>query len=354
MRVSWRECATGSEMISERQAAVLRAVVASYVGAAAPVGSQMIAHLLPVALSAASVRNTLAQLTQLGLVEKPHRSSGRVPTEAGLRVFVDELLAPADLPRSEQRDIDYEFETAEGEGIVAAASRMLSQHTRQLGFVSAPRVDRAVLRHVSLVRVASDRLLVVLVTDTGVVRRAIAADPDLDQTRLDRMATLLSERVAGRTLKDVRERLECEARELRREANALLAKALELGCRALAATGSEPADLIIETHLMLLEQPEFSDPRRLRDLFEALETKTGLLDVLDEVLDLDGVSVAIGEELDDPALRRCALVASHYGGGGGRAPLGVLGVIGPSRMDFARVIPLVEYLSQSVTGKLVS
>jgi heat-inducible transcriptional repressor len=333
---------------------VLRAVVSSYIGGAAPVGSQTIAHLLPVPLSPASVRNTLAELTRLGLVEKPHRSSGRVPTEAGLRLFIDELLAPANLPRSEQRDIDYAFETAEADGVAAAASRLLSRYTRQLGFVSAPRVDRAVLRHVSLVRIASDRLMVVLVADTGVVRRLIDADPDLDQAQLDRMATLLSERVAGRTLPSVRAHLEHEAGELRREASAMLARALELGRRALAEADDEPADLIIETRLTLLDQPEFSDPRRVRDLFEALETKTRLLEVLDEVLEPDGVSVAIGEELDDPALRRCALVISPYGGGEGREPLGVLGVIGPSRMDFGRVISLVEYLSQGVTGKLVA
>ncbi len=354
VRASPRERATRSVTITERRAAVLRAVVASYVGAAAPVGSQMIAHLLPVPLSAASVRNTLAELAQLGLVEKPHRSSGRVPTEAGLRVFVDELLAPAEVPRSEQRDIDYAFEAAESDGVVAAASRMLSRYSHQLGFVSAPRVDRAVLRHVSLVRVSSERLLVVLVSDTGILRRVIDADPDLDQGRLDQMATLLSERVAGRTLRTVRAHIEREARELRREANAMLARTLELGRRALAATDGEPADLIIETRLTLLDQPEFSDPRRLRDLFEALETKTRLLEVLDDVLEPDGVSVAIGEEIDDPALRRCALVASSYGGGAGREPLGVLGVIGPSRMDFARVIPLVEYLSKGVTVKLIA
>lgn len=352
-KVTRRERDATPLRLSDRQASVLRAVVASYVGEAGPIGSKTIAHLLPVALSPASVRNTLAELASAGLVEKPHHSSGSVPTESGLRRFVDELMAPADLSRAEQRDIDYRFEVEENDGVVSAASALLSQHTRQLGFVFAPRLDRVVLRHVSLVRVASDRLLIVLVTATGVVRRIIDADRDLDQARLDRIAALLSERVAGRTLAQVRSRIEQEAAALRREANALLRKALELGRRALAATGDEPVDLVIETRLTLLEQPEFSDPRRLRDLFQALETKQRLLEVLNQVLEPDGrVIVAIGEELDDPALRHCALVASPYGGGPGREPLGALGVIGPSRMDFGRVVPLVEYLSEAVTGKL--
>ena len=131
------------------------------------------------------------------------------------------------------------------------------------------------------------RLLVEQVSHTGIVRRVNDADPDLDQARLDRMATLLSERVAGRTLRTVRAEIEREARELRREANAMLARTLELGRRALAATDGEPADLIIETRLTLLDQPEFSDPRRLRDLFEALETKTARLPSVEIVIVLE-------------------------------------------------------------------
>jgi heat-inducible transcriptional repressor len=342
-----------SSPLTGRQAAVLRAVVGSYVGEGGPIGSETISHLLPIPLSSASIRNTLAELASLGLVDKPHRSSGRVPTESGLRVFVDELLAPADLPSSELRDIAYRLEGAVGDGVVSVASALLSRHTHQLGFVIGPRLDRLLLRHVSLVRLSAERLLVVLVAETGTAhRRVVLDDPVLDQRALDRIAALLNERVAGRCLAEVRTRLEREARALRREADRLLAKALEIGRRALCSAEGQAGDLVIETRLALLDQPEFSDPRRVRDLFEAIETKERLLEVVDQVLEPEGVSVAIGEELDDPGLRRCALVASPYGSDGGEAPLGVLGVIGPSRMDFARVIPLVEYLSELVTGKL--
>ena len=233
------------------------------------------------------------------------------------------------------------------------ASGLLSRHTRQLGFVLAPRLDRLLLRHVSLVRLSTEKLLVVLVAQTGAAYRCVISDDQgLGQAELDRVAALLNERVVGRTLAEVRPRLAREAGALRRQADRLLQLALELGARAIAAAEGEDADLVIETHLALLGQPEFRDPRRVRDLFEALETKERLLEMLDQMLEREGVSVAIGEEIEDPALRQCALVARPYGAGADEVPLGVLGVIGPSRMDFSRIIPLVDYLSELVTGKL--
>ncbi len=339
--------------LTDRQAAVLRSLVASYVGEATPVGSKTLSHLLPMNLSSASIRNTLAELSELGLVEKPHRSAGRVPTELGLRRFVKELLAPVDLAVSQRRDIDYRVDEVVGEGVMPVASGLLSRHSRQLGFVLAPRIELLVLRHVSLVRLSTDRILVVLVTQTGAAYRCILDDDEgLTQTELERIARLLNEHVAGRTLPQVRDRLAREARALRRQADRLRALAVELGRRAVSVAADEEADLVIETHMALLEQPEFSDPRRVRDLFEALETKECLVEVLDRMLEHRQVSVAIGEEIEEPALRRCAVVARSYGAGPGDTPLGVLGVIGPSRMDFSRVIPLVDYLSEVVTGKL--
>jgi heat-inducible transcriptional repressor len=339
--------------LSERQASVLRAVVTGFVGGGEPIGSRTLSHLLPLAISSASIRNVLAELTELGLVEKPHASAGRVPTERGLRLFVDELLAPVDLAASERRDIAYRVEEAEGEGVVHLASELLSRHTRQLGFVVAPRLDRVVLRYLSLVRLSSERLLVVLISRTGTAFRRVVEDGrGLGQADLDRIAALLNERVAGRTLRQVRDRLAREASTLRRQANVLLLRALELGMRAVAAPEGPIGDLVIETRLALLDQPEFSDPRRLRDLFAAIETKERLIEVIEEMLAPQGVSVAFGEEIEEPALRRCALVAAPYGGRAGDAPLGVLGVIGPSRMDYSRVISLVDYLSHLITGKL--
>ena len=332
---------------------VLRAVVTGYVGEAAPIGSKTLAALLPMHLSSASVRSVLGELAELGLVEKAHASAGRVPTERGLRLFVDELLPCADLAPLERREIAWRLDGADADDVVHVASGLLSVHTRQLGFVVTPRLERLVLRHVGLVRLSSDRVLVVLVSRTGSAhRRVVEIDEPLTQADLDRITAVLSERVDGRTLSEVRERLAREAEALRHQANRLLELAVSVGRRALADQGDLAVDLVIETRLALLDQPEFRDPRRVRDLFEAVETKARLIEVLDRMLEDDGVRIAFGEELEEPSLRRCALVAARYGGPG--AGRGTLGVIGPSRMDYPRIVALVGFLSQAIGERLGS
>ncbi len=340
--------------LTPRQAAVLRAMVTAYVGEAAPIGSATLSALVPINISAASVRATLVELTRLGLAEQPHPSAGRIPTQRGLRVFVDRLLDPTALVASERRAIDYSVDEASADGVVQVASQLLSERTHQLGFVVTPRLDRIVLQHVSLVRLAVNRVLIVLVSESGEThRRTIEDDRASDQAELDRIAAMLNERVMGRTLPEVREALEREARLLRRQADRFLARAIDFGARALAVDDGEAVDLVIETRLELLDQPEFHDPRQVRDLFAAVETKERLIEVLDRMMDGEGVCVAFGDEVEEPSLHRFALVATRYGRGTrGERPLGVLGVIGPSRMDFGRVIPLVGYLSRVITEKL--
>lgn len=334
--------------LSARQASVLRAVVAAYVGDGSPVGSRTLTHVLPESLSSASVRSTLAELSDLGLVEKPHASAGRIPTDRGLRLFVDRLLDPGPVEAYEKRAIAYTVDEAEDDAVVHVASQLLSDRTRQLGFVVAPRIEHLVLRHVSLVRLTRERVLVVLVSQTGEAhRRVIDADAELDQAKLDRIAALLAERAAGRTLTEVRASLAAEARAIRHHADRLLRRAVELGLRALHVDDAH--DLVIATRLALLDQPEFQDSRRVRDLFEALETKESLVDLLDEIAER-GASVAFGEEVGEPRLFRCAVVAARYGSA--EAPLGTLGVIGPTRMDYRRILPLVDYLAGLITDKL--
>jgi len=370
--------------LGERQRLVLRAIVAAYVAEAVPASSTTVKHLLPVALSSASIRNTMAELSSLGLIEKPHASAGRVPTELGLREFVDRLLDTAELADYERRSLQSRFDEVTGNAVMQLASQLLSEHTQQLGFAMVPRIERIKLRHVSLVRVARDKVLVVLVPQGGPAHQQVIDEPgDRDQAQLDQMAADLNERVLGRNLIDLREILALELEGLRRRANQLMARTLSLGLRVVEiAEDQTEADLVIASRLALLNQPEFNDPDRIRALFSAVETNERLLEVLTRVLEgrSDGVSVSLGADLAEPGLRECALVAVPYGFGPGQGfgvghprraadgevesarsenrslgstrPLGVLGVIGPSRMDYARVIPLVSYCSQLVTEKL--
>jgi len=351
-------------VLGQRQQQVLRAIVARYVGDAAPVGSRSVSHVLAVPLSAASIRNTMAELAELGLVEKPHASAGRVPTALGLRVFLDGL-APRGLDEFERRDLAAGMGEPDPASLVRVASRVLSERTRQLGFVVVPRVEELRLRHATLVRLSTSRVLAVLVAETGETLRRVVEDGESGaQPELDRLAAALNERIAGRTLAELREALAREVAALRSRAESVVERAVRLAWRALqaddeGATGAAPmtqrasrphGDLVIATWLALLDQPEFRDAARVKELLAAIETRQALLQVVERVLGAGGgVTVALGEELGEPGLRQLALVAAPYGSG--VAP-GVLGVIGPWRMDYARVMALVGYLSELVTRKL--
>ena len=338
-------------MLSDRQQRVLRALVSAYVAEAEPVSSTMVSHLLPIALSSASIRNTMAELEERGLVQKPHASSGRVPTPNGIRIFVDDLLSPRELAAYERRSLDHSFDVGGGEQAVRVASRMLSEHSHQLGFVLAPRISRLRLRHVSLVRLSSERLLVVLVTEDGQAHRVILDDPGWnDQRELEAVSSELSRRVAGRTLAAIRVAMKREVAALRKRADRVLSRVLSVGLQLAEEPFEQPVEIVVSSRLALLSQPELCDPEYLREVFSALETQERLIELLDSLLDTEGVSVALGEELAEPGLLHSALVVAPYGLGGSH--LGMLGVLGPQRMDYAHIIPLVDYCSGLLSGKL--
>lgn len=345
----------GADLLSDRQARVMRAVVAAYVGTAAPVGSVTISDLLTTPLSSASIRNTMSQLAELGLIGKPHSSAGRVPTEFGLRLFVDHLLQPREVASEQQRRLRHSFGEKDLDGAMRVVSQFLSESTRQLGFVLMPRLERVRLQHISLIRLATERMLVVLVTRSGRTFQRVIEDRNSGQQReLDRIASVLNQRIVGRTLAEVREAMAEEALRLRNQAGSLLSRAIRLGQRALemASGADEPMDLVVATRLALLDQPEFSDPERLRDLFTAIEDNEKLMALMESLLERDGVGVALGDELEEPGLRHCALVSSPYGvSETDSGAQGLVGVIGPSRMDYPRIIPLVSYCSELVAEK---
>jgi heat-inducible transcriptional repressor len=345
--------------LSERQAMVLRALVAAYVGQAGPVASHTLSLLMPIPLSSASIRNTLSELHEAGLIDKAHASAGRVPTELGLSVFIDHLLELADLGPHHQRLLDRALEGVDAAETPRQASHLLSEYTRQLGFVVAPRVEHQRLRMLHLVPVSTERVLVVLITQNGgVIERLIEEVEPIPRRDLERIGSLLAERVRGRTLVGLRELLESERQHLRGEADDLMQRAWALGLSACKTQNDE--DLIIATRLALLDQPEFSDSGRIRGLFAALETNQRLLDLLRQIAQADsgetrvGLTMSLGTELGEPSLRDCVLMAVPYGMPAESGALGVLGVIGPQRMDYGHVIPLVSYCSELVTRKLLA
>jgi heat-inducible transcriptional repressor len=347
--------------LSERQAMVLRTLVAAYVGQAGPVGSKTLAQLMATRLSSATVRNVLAQLHDLGLIDKAHASAGRVPTALGMRLFVDRLLDVSGLGAHQQRMLDRALAGVDVAETPRQASQLLSHHTRQLGFVLPPRLDHLRLRSIHLVGLSAEHVLAVLVTEAGsVIQRHITQSESISARELEQIRAALAERVAGRTLSDLRRLLEAERTALEGEAGSLMRRVWDLGLGACGEGESLVEDLVIGTRLMLLDQPEFADPERIRALFAALETNQRLLDLLQELGMADekgagvGLAISLGTELGEPSLRECALLAMPYGAQSEEGALGMLGVIGPQRMDYARVIPLVQYCSELVTRKLLA
>jgi len=341
-----------SVLLTDRQRLVLRALVAAYIADAAPVGSATLSHLLSSPLSSASIRHTMGELRELGLVDQPHSSAGRVPTSQAIQIFVEQLMDEPELGAWDRRTLRDSFEGIDAAAAVGMVGSVLSERARQLGFVVTPSLERIRLQHVSFVRLSSERLLVVLVACSGRVHRRVVEEPNTqNQAELDRIAALLNARIHNLTLEELRDRLNKELVGLRDRANDVVARALALGLRAIDVDDEGPADLWLGTRLALLDQPEFHDPERIRELYSAIETGESLLGIVERVVAAEGVSVAVGDQLDSPELSRCALVAAPYGRAG-EAPQGVLGVIGASRMDYRRVIPLVDYCSLLVSRKL--
>ena len=202
----------------------------------------------------------------------------------------------------------------------------------------------------SLVRLSSSRLLAVLVSEGGsVTQRVVEHDGTASQVELERMEGLLNQHIVGRTLGEARTWLVREADRLRSQADRLVRRALDVAFQALQPE-PDAEDLVVASWLALLDQPEFHDLDRVRQLLAVVETQERLVAILDEMLSLGGVQIAFGEEVGEPSLRSCALVAAPYGDGD--RPVGVLGVIGPRRMDYARVVPVVDYLSTLVSGRM--
>jgi len=329
---------------------VLVAVLRGYVDTGQPIGSRDALGRGELEVSSATVRGAMAELMELGLLEQPHTSAGRVPTDAAFRLWVDHLLHE---PQTGQRmPVRLARELAEStSGLVPALQRaadVLTEVTGQLGFSLAREREGLRLVQVHFARVSSDRVTALLVSERGTVRTRIFEERDSDQRRLDRISAELSELVAGLTLEEARARLHAEIEGDRRRRDALWGETLALGARGLDLDVAAPGELFVGDRSRLLDQREFADSERLREVLRALDEKQRMLALLDKLISARGVQVAIGEELGDPGVVHCAVVAEQLG----PEPRCGLGVIGPVRMRYDRIIPMVRYVSGKLAPSL--
>lgn len=333
---------------------VLASVVETHIRSAAPVSSRQLEKEGHFGLSSASLRNAMADLEDLGFLTHPHVSAGRVPTDRGYRAFVEELMTARTPTAEERRQIDRELgaESVEVDRFLQAASRLLARLTGEAAVVVTPDESRFVLRSVHFSRVSESRILAVQVSDTGLVdTRVIESREDFSPAELEAVSRRLTVDYAGKSLVEVRRHLLEALCEEKVTLDAALRRSLELGRRAFAEVpGSDPG-LFVEGAEHLLEKPEYQrDVEVLRRMFRAFDEKARLVRLLTDCLSAPGVSVVIGGESDLTGETQSAVVVHTWTAHG--QVLGAVGVIGPRRMEYSRVVPMVAELGRSVTRRL--
>ncbi|HEY0928385.1 MAG TPA: heat-inducible transcriptional repressor HrcA [Gemmatimonas sp.] len=346
--------AHGAEL-SERERRVLEAVIQSYVATAEPAGSRTLSRQFGLGISPATIRNTMSDLEDKGFLFHPHTSAGRIPTDKAYRTYVDSLMRIDPLTAPEQRQLEAEI-TAGGsaiETILRRAAQSLGILTQELGVALGPRLDRAALRQVELVRVSSDRLLMVLSLTGGAVRTIFVEVPGIiaDEALIG-VTIVLNERLAGLTLAQVRTSLAARLRDVQTtpETAELLNIFLQEGEQVFGRVSAEPIETVVLGKASLLaDQPEFATGERMRQLIELTETRQRIATLLEERPGGPGLSITIGNEHGDPKLEPFTVVTAGYHAG---SLSGVIGVIGPTRMPYEKVISLVEHTSRLVSDLL--
>ena len=340
--------------LDERAREIFRRIVESYLDTGEPVGSRTLAKG-GVSLSPASIRNTMQDLTQLGLLGAPHVSAGRLPTHAGLRLFVDGLLEVGDVGEDERRTIEARLQ-AHGrnfEDALNEASSILSGLAGGAGVVVTPIRDAGV-KHVEFVALGTERTLAVMVFADGTVEnRLIRLPAGVTPAALSEASNFLNDRLRGRTLMEARTDLKADLERARRELDETAARLVEDGMAAWSGGEEEDRALIVRGRANLLEDAQqVEDLERVRSLFEDLEQKEQLISLLDGVRDGQGVRIFIGAETRLFSLSGSAVIAAPYMTGSQRV-LGAIGVIGPARLNYARIIPLVDYTAK-ILGQVMN
>lgn len=339
--------------LDERSRDVLRLLIQHYVQTGEPVGSETLAARMNRALSPATIRNILSDLEKVGLLDHPHTSAGRLPTDEGYRVFVDSLMQHQPLGRQDAAAIDSALRGSDGTPtqVLESASQLLSRLSRNVGFVIAPDVSRGSFAHIDFVRLRERRLLVVMMSRTGLItNKLIDVDEDLGADALQACANYLNAHFAGLTLHAIRIRLIELMRQEKAAYDQLLRHVVAVGERAFAEGEPEGGNVFLDGTSHILERAQQEDLEQMRDLFRTFEEKSRLIKILNACIADEGVRIFIGRENLDPGLHEMALVTAAYPVEGD-AGLGV-GVLGSTRMEYARVVALVDHVAQAVVRAL--
>ncbi|MCG6887051.1 MAG: heat-inducible transcriptional repressor HrcA [Proteobacteria bacterium] len=329
---------------------LLKTLVERYIQDGQPVGSRTLARDSGMNLSPATIRNVMSDLEDLGLVTSPHTSAGRIPTPQGYRLFVDRLLSVKPLRHSVIERLKHSLDSSGQERAIDSASSLLSEVTHLAGLVMLPRRETVILQHIEFLPLSANRVLVILiVNDQEVQNRIIHTDRDFDPEDLHRVANYLNAEFAGRELGSIRQRILRSMQQTRDDMHALMQTAVEMADQVVRT--SQTHDYVIAGETNLMNYEEMADLEKLRQLFEAFHTKRDVLHVLDQSIHAAGIQIFIGEESGYSVFGECSVVTAPY-----RVDdevVGVLGVIGPTRMAYGRVIPVVD-VTAKILGSLLS
>jgi heat-inducible transcriptional repressor len=343
------------EALGERAQHLLRILIESYIRDGQPVGSRALSRDSGLQLSSATVRNVMADLEELGFVASPHTSAGRVPTDKGYRFFVDTLLRLRPLDEAATAEIRRQFEANRDSStdLIAAVSQLLSTATQLAGVVTVPRTRAASITQIEFVALSENRVLAVLVfNDREVQNRIIQLERRYSPDELKRAANYLNEQFRGRTLREVRQEILRQLSETHAHMNQIMLEAISVAQQVFEGGGEGRLEYVIKGETNLMGMAELTGVEKLRRLFEAFNEKRDFLHLLDHSLKAEGVQIFIGHESGYQILDDCSVVTAPYADGD--AVVGVLGVIGPTRMAYERVIPIVDMTAKLLGAALNS
>ena len=334
--------------MDDRKIMILQAIIDDYIMTAVPVGSRTISRKSGVGFSPATIRNEMSDLEELGYLDQPHTSAGRIPSAKAYRLYVDQLMKQTDLTESDTRHIQEHLNkrTAQVEEVIRQAATVLSEVTQYTAVVSAPHMNDVTIRRVQFVPVTANNALMLIVTDTGLVKEKLVAVPEgADADQLYGLSKLFTQALAGKTLSEAREQLATFGNSLG-EHRALMARVLEVIDDQMNGDTSVP--LVIGGRSNLLHYPEYSDVEKARSFLSVLESREKLY----PLLKTNGVefTVRIGPENDMPEFADCSVVTATYHIGNDTS--GAMGIIGPTRMDYSRVLSVMNYMGRAISDLL--
>ncbi|MFO7866530.1 MAG: heat-inducible transcriptional repressor HrcA [Candidatus Aminicenantes bacterium] len=338
-----------TEDLSEKDKFIFRLTVEIYLKTGKPVSSGLIAGMGNVDISSATIRNIMAKWEEAGYLMQPHTSAGRVPTDMGLRFYVNNLLEEAfqDFNAVSYSLDDIQTKPFDFRSLLSKTSQMLSEYSNNMGFVISPRISRLDFKHARFIKIGADKILLILVTTSNlVVNEIVETSSYFTQTELDKASHFINQNFSGRTLEHVKEYLMEQMPKYRVKFEDTLEKT-SLLIKAYFQQETDRSDIFMQGASKLLEKPELFSMERLQSLFRNFEEKSKLARLLSEFISLDRVKVLIGTEVDIPDISECSLILSHYGTES--QVLGSLGILGPKRLPYKKIIPLVECVAKQLS-----